>query len=274
MTTIPIAALAAGAAAATAYLSARLSLEHDLLFLNIFGSTALNLVRAVRQDRVSVFYVLEKHATTNPTSANRPFLRFEGREYTYAQTYDTVLRYGHWLATAHGVRKGDVVALDFTNSDQFVFLWFALWAIGATPAFINHHLTGAPLVHSLKSSTATLALVDPRVESGLTGEVRGELAGIWFFVVTEGVEREAISCDAVRYPDEVRKVDRYVGLAILIYTSGTTGLPKPAIMSWAKIYVAAMMAAKGARLTKDDVVYLVSSDLPSEIRPGSTGWRR
>lgn len=257
MAALPL-ALAAGAAATTAYLNARLSLEHDALFISIFGTTAIRLIRSVRAGRVNVFYELERQAQI-PSQSARPFLIFEGRTWNYGTFYETVLRCGHWLRTVHGVKPREVVALDFQNSDTFVLLWFGLWSVGAVPAFINHHLTGAPLAHSLRTSTATLALVDPRVTDSLTDEVRGEFPNMRFLVVTRAVEDEIARAEAVRYPDEDRAVDRYVDLAILIYTSGTTGLPKPAVMSWAKIYVASTMANKGMQLTKDDIFYLVSA---------------
>ncbi|KAK0721104.1 hypothetical protein B0H67DRAFT_578144 [Lasiosphaeris hirsuta] len=246
---------AAASVAGAAYLNARLSLEHDVVFARIFGRAVIKLIRASRAGRVNLFYVLEEHAQS-PATAQRPFLLFEGAAHTYAATYDAVLRYGSWLREMHGVREGDVVALDFTNSAAFVFLWFALWAVGATPAFINHNLTGAPLTHSLRASAATLAIVDPRLEAGLTEEVRGELPAVRFVVFSPEVEAEAAAAAPARYMDEVRNVESYVGMAILIYTSGTTGLPKPAVVSWGKIYMAAMMAVKGMSLKGNDIFYV------------------
>lgn len=251
-------ALAAGAVAGTAYLNARLSLEHDALFLSIFGTSVVRVIRAVRAGRLNVFYQLERHAL-DATRSKRTFLIFEGRTWTYGRFYQEVLRCGHWLRTTHGVKPREVVALDFQNSDTFVLLWFGLWSIGAVPAFINHHLTGVPLTHSLRTSTATLALLDPRVTDSLTDEVRGELANMRFVVVTPDVEAEIAQVQPVRYPDEDRTAERYADLAILIYTSGTTGLPKPAVMSWGKIYIASTMAGKGMQLTPRDIFYLVRS---------------
>ncbi|KAK3365476.1 fatty acid transporter protein [Lasiosphaeria ovina] len=94
-------ALSLGAAARSAYLNARFSLEHDLLFFHIT-------------------------ACRDKATADRPFLLFEGQSHTYAETYQKVLRYGTWLRTHHGVREQDIVALDCQNSGTFVFLWFAL----------------------------------------------------------------------------------------------------------------------------------------------------
>ncbi|KAK4446733.1 fatty acid transporter protein [Podospora aff. communis PSN243] len=204
----PLALTAAAAAATSAYLRARLSLDHDLLFLRITTTTALNLLRAVRTNRLNIFYVLESRAL-DPATASKPFLWFEGRVRTYAQVYDSVLRCGNYLRT---------------NGDGFVVVWFALWSIGATPAFLNWQLRGEVLGYALRASGARFLVVD--------GTVEGEM---------EAMER-------VRFGDEVRAVGRYVDLAVLIYTSGTTGMPKPAVM-----------AAKGTEMTKEDVMYLGQS---------------
>ena len=58
------------------------------------------------------------------------------------------------------MEKDEIVAMDFVNSEVFVWVWFGLWSIGAKPAFLNYNLTGKPLVHTVKTSTARLVLVD------------------------------------------------------------------------------------------------------------------
>jgi hypothetical protein len=253
---VPVPLAAAGALAGGAYLKARFTLAHDLLFLRISSATLFSLFRAVRADKVNVFYILEKQALDKAT-ARKPFVLFEGKSYTYAETYETVLRYGVWLRERQGVRERDIVALDYQNSETFIFLWLAIWAIGAKPAFINHNLHGAALAHCLRESTAKLAIVDPCVAESVTEDVRQELPRMNFVVFTAAVESEARSHEPVRYPDVVRTESEYVNMAILIYTSGTTGMPKPAVVSWAKVYMASNMSAKGTGSTPNDIFYTV-----------------
>lgn len=253
---VPVPVTAAGALAGAVYLNARFSLAHDLLFFRIFGSTLFNLFRAGLAGRLNVFYVLEAQALDKATGA-KSFILFEGRSVSYAEAYETVLRYGAWLKEHRGVREGDVVALDYENSDTFVFVWFALWAIGAKPAFINYHLQGAALAHCLRASTARLAIVDPRVAESVSENVRKEVSGMEFVVFVPELEAEAQRQEPVRYPDAVRTEKEPTDMAMLIYTSGTTGMPKPAIMSWAKVYVAANMSAKGTDSKPGDVFYTV-----------------
>ncbi|KAK4139995.1 fatty acid transporter protein [Dichotomopilus funicola] len=252
MVSLPTAA--AGALAGTAYLNARFSLAHDWLFFRIIGSTLLDLAWAKRVDRINLFYVLEKHAR-NDLLAGKPFVLFEGKEYTYAETYDTVLRYGTWLRKRLGVRERDIVALNYQNSETFVFLWFALWAIGAKPAFINYNLQGAALTHCLQKSTAMLVLVDSLLESSLTAELREGLSDVKFVVFDPDAKSEAEAQVPVRYTNEVRTEPDPANMALLIYTSGTTGMPKPAIVSWKKIYAGAALSTKGTSAGQKDIFY-------------------
>jgi acyl-CoA synthetase (AMP-forming)/AMP-acid ligase II len=251
---LPVPLAAAGAVAGAAYLNARFSLAHDLLYFRISASVLYGLFRATRADKINVFYVLEKHALDKST-AGRIFLLFEGKSYTYAETYQTVLRYGAWMHDHHGVRERDIVALDYQNSDTFFFLWMAIWAIGAKPAFINYNLQGDALTHCLRASTAKLAIVDPLVAKSVTDEIRQEFPGVKFVVFAPELEAEAQRQNPIRFPDSVRTESEYVNMAILIYTSGTTGMPKPAVVSWAKVYMGANMSAKGVGLTRDDIFY-------------------
>ena len=84
-----------------------------------------------------------------------------------------MLRYGTWFKN-RGVEKDEIVAMDFVNSDSFIWVWFGLWSIGAKPAFINTGLSGKSLVHSIKTSTARLVLVDQEAKDKFDESVMRE----------------------------------------------------------------------------------------------------
>ena len=214
-----------------------------------------------RAGRVSLFYVLEERAQSK-ADAGRPFILFKDRTWTYAQAHEMALRYGHWLKTRFNVKKGDIIALDFMNSDDYVFLTFGLWAIGAKPAFINYNLTGNALVHCVKAAMVRLLIVDPAVAANVDDEVRSQLPGVQVEIFDLQNETAARTADPAREPDEVRYEDKQENMGILIYTSGTTGLPKAAIVSWAKLHVAGRMSAKLTRIKPGDVYYTVSLPPP------------
>lgn len=72
------------------------------------------------------------------------------------------------------MQKEEVVAMDFVNSEVFIWVWFGLWSIGAKPAFINYNLTGAPLFHTVRTSTARLVLVDQSSQENFEESVMAE----------------------------------------------------------------------------------------------------
>jgi acyl-CoA synthetase (AMP-forming)/AMP-acid ligase II len=254
---VPLAVTAPAAAAAFAYINAKTSLWYDyLLFKSAFKSAGRVFYRQ-RRGNLSIFLNLEDHAK-NPSTANKDLLIFEGRHYTYAQVYDIAVRYGTWMRDNFGIKPKDVVAMDFENSDTFIFVWFGLWSIGAKPAFINYNLTGKSLSHCIKASKSKICFVDPNVAANVTDEVRGDLSDVNFVMFTPELQGQAASTSPVRVPDSDLVEDDLANLAILIYTSGTTGLPKPAVVSWAKIIAGGTIAETLLARGGNDIMYTVS----------------
>lgn len=253
---VPLLATAPAVAAALAYLNARSATWYDLLLLKCALTGTARMYYREQVDRLNLFYALEGYATSKST-ANHNLLIFEGKRYTYAEAYDKILRYGHYLKTKLGVRPKDIVAVDFQNSDHFIFLWFGLWSIGAKPAFINYNLAGAPLAHCLKAATTKLCIVDPHVADNVTESVKTDLPGITFVVLTPEVEAEINATDPIRAPNKDRSEDKLSNMSLLIYTSGTTGLPKPAVVSWGKFIVGGSVTQKLLGRGQKDIMYTV-----------------
>ncbi|OIW22679.1 acetyl-CoA synthetase-like protein [Coniochaeta ligniaria NRRL 30616] len=243
------------AAAGAAYLNARGSLFYDAQMLRAAAPSFLNMLWDQYRGRLNSFYRLETLATAK-ASADRPFLLFDDEKYTYSQAYDYVLRYGHWLKTQMGVNKGDIVALDFQNTAQFVFLFMAVWEIGAKPAFINYNLSGKALIHCLKRANTRLVLIDPNVAENVGEDVRQELPGVRFGVFGSELASDAAAADPVRYPDELRGAEKTEDMAILIYTSGTTGLPKAAVVSWGKVFMTGAFTSRLCATKTTDTYYI------------------
>ncbi|PKS08678.1 hypothetical protein jhhlp_004731 [Lomentospora prolificans] len=251
---LPLTIAAPAAIAGLSYINARTSFWYDWLLIRSLAPAALSSRYREMRDRLNPFYVLESNAQSSSTS-KIPFLKFEGKEYTYAQVYDIALRYGTWLRQKHGVKPQDIVAMDFENSDTFVFLWMGIWSLGAKPAFMNYNLSGTTLTHCVKTSNASLLLVDPNVVSKVTDDVRKDLAHVRIVELTPDVEREILATEPERRPDSERTEAKGHGLAILIYTSGTTGLPKPAIVSWTKCISGAGFVSRWLGWRPGDVFY-------------------
>ena len=230
---VPAAVAWPAAAAALAYFNAKMSVSYDYTLYKAFFMAFGRVKLRERRGTLNLFHILEERAK-NPATANKDLLIFEGRRYTYAETYETTLRYGHWMRATLGIKAKDRVAMNFQNSETFIFVWWALWSIGAKPAFMNYNLTGKSLSHCIKAAKTKLCIYDPSVAESITGEVTGDLPDVEFVEFSAKRRAEAESTPPARVPDSHLAEDSLSNMAILIYTSGTTGLPKPAVVSWAK----------------------------------------
>ena len=259
-TPVPLAVAAPAATAGLLYLNAKWSVSYDFRLLSSLLASTFATTSRENKGRLNPFYILEEHAR-DKKYADNVFLIFEGRRWTFKQVYETILRYGTWLKTTFGIKHQDIVAMDFMNSEKFLFMQLGLWSIGARPAFINYNLTGKPLAHCIRVSSTRLVLVDPNVADNVTDEVRAELPAVEFIVFTPQLEVEAMHTMAVRQPDSERAAEKMQDMANLIYTSGTTGLPKPAVVSWHKNIAGPLAVAKFMGLKKTDVFYTVGTSV-------------
>ncbi|KAJ5156393.1 Isopenicillin N epimerase component 1 [Penicillium capsulatum] len=263
------------AATAAAYLNARWGIYRDLgLIKNMITLRSLPEA-AEKNDRLSLFYVLEDRARS-PSTADREFIVYNGQSWTFRETYTTALRYGTWLKQTHGVQSKDIVAVDFMNSANYCFLILGLWSIGAIPALINYNLSGKPLTHSVRASTAKLLLIDEEVRNCFPQEQldtfasagfrdgKGPVEAIFF---TPDVEAQILSTEPVREDNKARSGLVQRDMALLIYTSGTTGLPKPAVVSWKKSTGAAAFVGQWLGITISDRYFTVS--FISETNPAT-----
>lgn len=254
---VPLAIAAPAVAATAAYINAKAHIWYDLKLLSCVAPMALGMFWRERTGRLSLFYDLEYWATNSKT-ADLPFLLFEGRRWTFREAYDETLRYGTWMRERFGIKKDEIVAMDFPNGDAFVFVWMGLWSIGAKPAFINYNLTGHALVHCARAASAAIMLIDPSVAHNIDDLVRKELSAVRLEVFTAESRREVAATEPVRLPDEARVDEGLYSMSNLIYTSGTTGLPKAAVVSWGKMHAAGGFAARLISSKPGEIFYTVS----------------
>ncbi|KAH6672451.1 hypothetical protein B0J14DRAFT_73901 [Halenospora varia] len=250
---VPLVLAAPAAVAALAYLDARTGFSYDLSLIGPAVKSSLMVSRREKNDLLSFFYALEDHAKGKRKDA--VLMIHDGRQWTYKEVYETALKYGTWFKTKYNVKSKDIVAMDFMNSDKFIFVWFGLWAIGAKPAFINYNLTDKALAHCVKVSTASLLLVDPQVKHNVTQEVRDALPGVNIEVFTPEMESEVMLTEGIREPNSARSEDKPHNMAMLIFTSGTTGLPKGAIVSLVKVLTATSIVPGWNKFTQNDIFY-------------------
>lgn len=262
------------AAAAAAYLNARWALSYDIGMIASGLKMALKARVAERGDRMNLFYILETHALA-PATADNDFIVYNGQAWSFRETYLMALRYGAWFKDVHGVRPKEIVAIDFMNSSTFIFMVLGLWSLGAIPAFINYNLSGKPLTHSVRTSTAKLLVVDEEVRNCFPPEQLKTFASSSFrdgngpievVFHTPDVEAQVLAMEPAREDDKVRGGVAPRDMALLIYTSGTTGLPKPAIVCWKKCWAGSLFVGDWMNIRTSDRFFTVGHDHLSDIR--------
>jgi len=162
-------------------------------------------------------------------------------EYTFRELYHAVDRLTAGLQ-AHGIVKGDRVALFAANSPEFVISYLAVARLGAIVVPINLRYRKLELEHILADAAPRLVITDREMlpvlaEVGDAGAAYARAA-----LVTEEMNTWLGDAEDLRLP----LVDGD-DLLFLMYTSGTTGRSKGAMMSHGAILanVTALLAAWG-----------------------------
>jgi long-chain acyl-CoA synthetase len=190
----------------------------------------------------------------------RPALFFHGRSVSFADLDDRVDLTAAALA-AHGVEKGDRVALLAGNVPEFVTTLYGSLRLGAIVCPLNVMLTPEETGYILADSGAKVAVTELATLPGLLA-VRDRLADLESIFVIGGPPapartislEEALLTEGAGPDVAVSASDP----AIIAYTAGTTAAPKGAMLTHGNLLanldqMAAVPALAGAG---DDVVLL------------------
>ena len=174
---------------------------------------------------------------------------YEGRTFTWSQTYERCKRFASFLA-ARGIRRGDTVAAMLPNIPAMNELHFAVPMAGGVLNALNIRLDAAAIAFQLDHGGAKIILVDPEF-SGVISDALGLMKGSRPLVIDvddtafDGgkrigeIEYEA----AVAYGDPafawIKPEDEWDAIS-LGYTSGTTGNPKGVVTHYRGAYLNAV----------------------------------
>src|SRR5436309_10282272 len=106
---------------------------------------------------------------------------YEGRSFTWSQTYDRCRRFASYLA-GRGIGHGDTVAAMLPNIPAMNELHFAVPMAGAVLNALNIRLDAASIAFQLDHGGATIILADPEF-SGVIAEALTLMKGTKPFVI-------------------------------------------------------------------------------------------
>jgi acyl-CoA synthetase (AMP-forming)/AMP-acid ligase II len=191
-------------------------------------------------------------------------IRFEDRSITWSALNDRIRRVAAGLA-AHGVEKGDRIAILMTNRPEFVEVALAANAIGAIGVPLNFRLAPHEAAYILGHSAAKVLVTDALLAPlGAAATAAADPAPT--LTVVAGADSTAdgvVSYDSLattaNEPPYTEIDERDV--ALIMYTSGTTGRPKGAMLTHLNLLMQSITAIRAGRSYGDDTVGLVNVPL-------------
>jgi fatty-acyl-CoA synthase len=187
---------------------------------------------------------------------------YEGRRFTWAQTYERCRRFASFL-TGRGIGRGDTVAAMLPNLPAMNEAHFAVPMAGAVLNALNIRLDAAAIAFQLDHGGARLLLVDPEF-SGVITEALGLMTGPKPTVIDVDdasfaggqrigeLEYEAALAEGSPDFTSAFPLDEWDAIA-LGYTSGTTGNPKGVVTHHRGAYLNAVSNILAAGLGQHPV---------------------
>lgn len=186
-------------------------------------------------------------------------LVYQDNEYSYQSLNEEVNRYANGLM-AHGVKKGDKIAVFMKNSDDFIIAAYAIWKVGGVLVPINFRLTANELSYILNQSDSVFMLADAELED-ICKEVTVQLPRLLSVAITPTATTEGfLSFRALRTDNSAETGVELSPLddAEILYTSGTTGKPKGALFDHHTVLNVNVAYNHIARLNEEDCYLLVA----------------
>lgn len=273
--------LAAAAIFGAQLIDAKYHVKEDLNLIRKLMQSAIPYLYNVSRNRTSFWYLFEKAVKKYPNNIAISFPRpksssnikldadgfpiyddqFDLETYTYKELYSMILKFSWMLKHEHGISLADTIGIDFMNKPLIVILWLSLWNIGALPAFLNYNTKDKPLVHCIKIADIKQVFIDPDCAEPIRKTeqaIKDQLPHVALHYINEDELLKRLQdkfAPEYRAPDATRRPeDTLSSCCALIYTSGTTGLPKSAIMSWRKAFMASSFFGNIMRIDNKSVV--------------------
>lgn len=188
---------------------------------------------------------------------DKPLLRFDGAERSFAQVRDAAAQAAGTLAAA-GIGRGDRVALMCENRLELLDLILGCAWLGAVAVPLNTALRGGGLDHQLRDSGARALALDSALCEVLEPIAKPPaLEAVW---ALDGVPERVPAGYPVSGPPApgaaVPAVDADPGeTAAILYTSGTTGAAKGVQCPQAQFHWWGVLMGETLEIGEEDVLY-------------------
>ncbi len=199
---------------------------------------------------------IERHAAFTP---DKPAIRFEGAEISYAAFADRIERLAAMLKDRLKVGRGDRVAHLGANTPEFLDLLFACARLGAMLVPLNWRLAAPEHEYILADAGADVLLADAEYMDHVDGirSVLADMAFVTYGEPREGWQSYAALLEATAPSDATNPHVDLSAPFLIVYTSGTTGRPKGAVLRQEALFWNAVNSAHMHDMTAADHVLTV-----------------
>lgn len=175
--------------------------------------------------------------------ADREYLVFGHRRFSYAEHSRRVAAVAKVLAERYGVRKGDRVAILAANCPEWIVAFWATMSLGGAIVAMNGWWAADEILYALGDSRPTLLIADRK----RLDRVRGRDLGVNVIEIEQHFDGLWTSATDALPDIDIDEDDP----AVILYTSGTTGRPKGAVSTHRNIIaLLGLQEFHGARLMK------------------------
>lgn len=210
------------------------------------------------------YSILDRFLDQVKEQPHKTFILFEGRSYSYSDADKESNKVARALLKHTNLKEGDTVALFIGNEPHFIWMWLALTKLGCTAAFLNYNIRSKSLLHCFSCCDAKTLVAGADLRGAVEEVLPGlKSNGVRVFVLGEhcGVDGiETLSDKVEEASEEPLSLQLRANIdsrspALYIYTSGTTGLPKAAMVSHSRLWMASFIQSF-AKVRSDDIIYI------------------
>ncbi|XP_028297180.1 very long-chain acyl-CoA synthetase-like [Gouania willdenowi] len=235
-------------------------------FLQDLNYAFTSMLLGVRLNRIwkKSYTILDRFLDKVAAHPHKKFLVFEESSFTYSQADRESNKTARALLTHTVLKQGDTVALLLGNEPMYIWIWLGLCKLGCTAALLNNNIRSKSLLHCFSCCDAKVLVAGADLQAAVE-EVLPVLKekGIRVFILSEHCEVEGIESllDKIQLTSDEplsRRLRSNVTIkspALYIYTSGTTGLPKAAVVTHQRMWMACCLQFI-AGVRSDDVIYV------------------
>jgi len=191
-------------------------------------------------------------------SPNKTAIFYYDEEFNYEELQKQVNRFATGLKNHFQLESGDVVAIQSSNTIEYVITLLACWKLGVTMTPFNPALKPEEIYYQLKDSSAKMIVFEGYVANKVREACKmlnRPIGKVVFEGETHVGERnflDVFQTSQLHFPEVSND-----SVALIIYTSGTTGKPKGVLLSHSNIEAMVEMSIQSLQLTENDRSYLI-----------------